>query len=538
MLTYEDFLRPTALMVLHHSAVIAHTTSDKDQEEEDPLYRSLNPSVLLGAGKKSDTVEDIEGSKVEKNTEVKGSKKIEVEKVGKWEKSNEISRDNVSTKQIDCCAVDVRFKTTEKSQTDETLIKQNSVDDVCPDTETYRVLRTHVHTLDDRNQHIPVCQEKLVRSQSEIQVSASVDTLSQESIIKPPHIKKHESLLENTIEKICQATRDEVNLLEVGSKEHEDLNFAKHECVCGGFSKAWRERLVALREAETAVREREIAVKEREREVSHREHRVAAMEREARQHLVRAQIYLRQSRPRQNAATSPHRPPSDLDTTVSADPGDEDVATTVKLDPQQIDNPFLKMRGIQPPPEKRVSFKEKPTRFKSNTLDNPKSRRKRGNIFSLVERATETSKEVKEKVLEEIHCRVPFKAVSGNAMTSQQQGQKPNFLPDKKSQESSLPPAFLPNLQKPAQDSISNPDLNITHVLRERPRSTENLSKKSLDTWSDKENVVLAVKQKKMPEFKSGLWSRSGNKGAERPGRREHPTFKSQKHVLHFYNVV
>lgn len=532
MLTYEDFLRPTALMVLHHSAVIAHTSSDKDQEEDDPLYRSLNPSVLLGAGnplKKSD------------NVEAKESKKVEVDKGGKWEKANEISSGTISTKQSDISASNVRLKTAEKDKRDVKKIKQDSVDNLCPDIETYRDLKKYLHSCDNVDQQFSICQEKLVRSQSEIQVSASVDNLPQENKIKLPQIKKQGVGLEDTIEVICQAARDAGNLLEDGNKALEGTNestLAKLECAHGGLSKAWRERVVALREAETAVREREVAVKEREREVSHREHRVAAMEREARQHLVRAQIYLRQSRPRQNAATSPHRPLSDLDTTVSADPGDEDVATTMKLDPQLISNPFLEMRGIQPLPEKRVSFKEKPTKFKSNTLDNPKSRRKRGNIFSLVERATETRKEAKDKVLEEIHCRAPFKTISGNTMTSQLQSQKSNVLPDKKSQEPSPPSeAFHPNLQKSAQNSVSNPNQNSTYILR-RPRSTENLCKKSLDTWSDKENIAQAVKQKKVPELKPGLWNRPGSKGAERPGRRDHPTLRSQNHVLQFYNVV
>lgn len=75
-------------------------------------------------------------------------------------------------------------------------------------------------------------------------------------------------------------------------------------CVCGGISKHdWKAKWSSLREAELSCRDRERELEDRERELLKREKRVIAMEQDAKQHLVRANIYLRQARTK---ATSPH----------------------------------------------------------------------------------------------------------------------------------------------------------------------------------------------------------------------------------------
>ncbi|KAG7161196.1 serine/threonine-protein kinase Nek2-like [Homarus americanus] len=540
LLTYEDFLRPTALMVLHHSAVVAHTSS-KNQLDDDPLFHSLSHSVLLGAGKntskKSEVTEDPE---VKRNSDSKESRKMEVEKDGNCEKVTEISGETISTKENNCSNNSRKLQTVEIYNKDEPQINNFRDQTISPMTETYSVTKAEISCKCDsrEKQRSSVHQNKLVSNQSEVHVS--VNNLPHENNVQLLKRKEHtEAGLEDTIEKICRAAKETGHLPHRGSKTLEgtcDLNLAKLECACGGMStKVWRERFLALREAELAVREREVALREKERDVSHREHRVAAMEKEARQHLVRAQIYLRQSRPRQNAATSPHRPPSDMDTTMSADPGDDDVTTTTKLDPQRISNPFLKMRGIQPQPEKRVSFKEKPIKFKSNTLDNPKSRRKRGNIFRLAE----PKKENTDKVHDEIICKIPLQTLSSNDISTHQQGQKLTLPSDQKSQDSPLPPASHLNPQKTISETTNSQKSLITGNLQERPRSTESLNKKSLEAGSDKENVGRGTKPKKVPEIKPGFWSRRpGSRVVERTGRRERDTTRSQNPVVRFYNMV
>lgn len=534
LLTYEDFLRPTALVVLHHSALVAHTASKKDRQGDDPLYHSLSHRVLLSAGnqpKKLEVVQDIEVSKEENDFET-GEHEEEMHQEGKGENSNEIPKNNAQQAKESECSTNSRKLKVDKCSRDETQTKHTKINSTYLMAETYRISKNEDFSRfsDEEHKLLPY-QNKLVNSEQD-QDSSSNFHLPQETPKLPLKKDQTESALENTIEKICRAARNVGQLPDRGcSKVQEgicDMNFAKLECACGGMSlKSWRERVLALREAEIAVREREMALKEREREASHREHRVAAMEREAREHLVRAQIYLRQSRPRQNAATSPHRPPSDLDTTMSADVSDDIVKTTTKLDPQRIDNPFLKMRGIQPPGEKRVSFKEKPTKFKSNTLDNPKSRQKRGNIFRLV--SSEPKTETKDKLPDETNIRGPLRVISDNASTAQQQGQS------KKSLDSPHQPASLLNPDKKLQVTVKS---SLNCILRERPRSTENLGKKSNEAVSGKENVSQALKLKKVPEIKPGLWSRrSGRKFTDRPGRREQ-VVRSQDHVMQYYNVV
>ncbi|CAL4193175.1 unnamed protein product [Meganyctiphanes norvegica] len=197
------------------------------------------------------------------------------------------------------------------------------------------------------------------------------------------------AILKETVERINKEVVKDNTEITFGSSELEsDLDVsidfdncgAKNVCICGGLSAdIWQSRLAKIREAEASIRKREIAVEMAERELAKREHKVSQMEREARQHLVRAQIFLRQSRPRSNNATIPQRPASDLDTTVSADV-DEMPQTTTKLDPNCIENPFLPLRGVsqvqKQNEKKNVKFKENFMTFKSNTLENPKKLKK------------------------------------------------------------------------------------------------------------------------------------------------------------------
>ncbi|XP_047489588.1 serine/threonine-protein kinase Nek4-like [Penaeus chinensis] len=532
LLTYEDFLRPHAFIVLRHSSLIKHTSKNHNNFEDDPLCHSLRTSVLLGAENPKKAEENInkDGSTDDRKNVVESCAGRNEERGRSTERS---TADGASTSKgcSSQSSVRARDRTRERSG-------QGASSDryaVSPMAETFDVARVDADgDCDSRiNSGIRASQEKqLVSNVSESQASAS--SSSQMHQIKNSYqgSQHRDQGLCDSLERICQAAKEAASRPLQGDDSTCDL-MAKLECACGGMSpQTWRERVQALRESEAAVREREVSVKEREREVSHREHRVAAMEREARQHLVRAQIYLRQSRPRQNAATSPHRPPSDLDTTMSADPGEVPTATTTRLDPQRSENPFLKMRGVQPHPEKRVTFKEKSPKVKSNTLDNPRSRRKRGNIFSLAERAGSSDKTSEVTAA----ARQPLKVVAATEKNADSQ-QEIHMIspPEHERQTQTSQPAAQPTAKGFGAFSLLNKG---PHGLRERPRSTENLSRKPAETTGDKENKVTSgAKPKKAPEMKQGLWNwRARSKGVTQPGRREQNT--GQNRVLQFYNVV
>lgn len=530
LLTYEDFLRPSALIVLRHSSLINHTSKNPNKFEDDSLCHSLRPSVLLGAEHQKKA--DGNTTSRDGNTDVR--KNVAESCVGRNEeggKSAERSTaDGASVSKDGGSLSSVRARDRTRERSGQGVSSDNYA--VSPMVETFNVARADADgDCDSRiNTGVRASQEKLVNNVSESQASTSSSSKMQVKNSYQGSQHRDQGLCDS-LERICQAAKEAVSRPLQGDDSTCDFNMAKLECACGGMSpKTWRERVQALRESEASVREREVSVKEREREVSHREHRVAAMEREARQHLVRAQIYLRQSRPRQNAATSPHRPPSDLDTTMSADPGEVPTATTTKLDPQRSENPFLKMRGVQPHPEKRVTFKKSP-RVKSNTLDNPRSRRKRGNIFSLADRAGSSDKACEGMAA----FRQPLKTMGATEKNAESQQENHMITPEHERQTQTSQPAAQPIARGVGAFSLLNKG---PYGLRERPRSTENLSRKPTETAGDKENKVTSgARPKKVPEVKQGLWNwRARNKGVTQPGRREQTA--GQNRVLQFYNVV
>ncbi|KAK3864906.1 hypothetical protein Pcinc_029442 [Petrolisthes cinctipes] len=609
LLTYEDYLRPSALTVLHHASLVANTSGrslmeEQKTKEEEALCRSLESSVLLRkygnvnkcvdednvddqknmdftkcrdveegkGGCKEDRQRrgsvDGEGSDVE-NEEKEENREEEFEREDDYNQEEyeahgdqgesiddlPIGEIGDNAKEDEDWAIKFKEEFTKQAKS---RLKESPAITVSPMTETFRVPRredieapnseispdlpglAHLRYKSDAEEESEEIRQKKDRTErldhgdqerrarewpengggrgrrsrewprrsnsmdperrTRDQVKRS-DSIGREKRSRVRH-DSIESCLGETVERICHTAR----VREV---------VGRLECACGGIStSSWRERLVALREAEVGVREREVAVKEREREVREREHRVTAMEREARQHLVRAQIYLRQSRPRQNAATSPHRPESDLDTTVSADPGDERIKTISRPDPQKINNPFLEMRGIQPQPEKHVSFRERTDRFKSNTLDNPKSRWKRGNIFGLVE----GKKEAREKVNDDI---------------KDKDTTKPGTLVTEDTNQQPRPPHTSDLPRNPPPQASEQPR------LRKRQGSVETLIRRRNNTGDDKENQVQGPRHKPVPELKGKLLgTHAGLKVGSKQVKGRLPVRNTRARVLQFYNVV
>ncbi|XP_066937156.1 serine/threonine-protein kinase Nek3-like [Macrobrachium rosenbergii] len=515
LLTYEDFLRPTALMIIHHSALKART-STKDDENDDPLCHSLNPSVLLNLRNKDKTSESMGSSK-------------EMSEI-QTQNESQVHRDSNSSS-TKCSVTNCTPSATNQCKISDSSVQLQEDNHVSSMSATYNV------------SHLESKKSDTVSNSNDEYEEKTFDDISKYY----EKISETEMVLEDSTEHIYRTVKDAAKPLHMISRSPgiTELDLVKPDCACGGMSLTkWRERVLALREAEAAVRERELDVRERERDVVHREHRVATMEREARQHLVRAQIYLKQSRHRKNAATSPHRPPSDLDTTVSADIGDEGVHTVAKLDPLQIENPFLKMRGLQSQAEKRVSFEEgKTAKFKSNTLDNPKSRRKRGNIFGLVERNSENKKDSKEMATEvtEPKPRIPLKSLSTDNQTKQQK-QKSKFVSPQNQAKPSTPcEDGLQQGRSSRSGAKVTPNSNVAPALQRRSRSSENLTRRFLESQKNKENIPSqGTKGKQVPEVKECLktW-RTSNRGLERLVKRDGSGKKVQKvPVMQFYNVV
>uniref|UniRef100_A0A2P2I8F8 non-specific serine/threonine protein kinase n=1 Tax=Hirondellea gigas TaxID=1518452 RepID=A0A2P2I8F8_9CRUS len=143
------------------------------------------------------------------------------------------------------------------------------------------------------------------------------------------------------------------------------VSSCKNHCFSDCMSKAeWKRKLSALRDAEQSVRDRESALEERERDLLKRKKRVLAMEQDARQHLLRAQVFLKQTKAKnsngRDILTPAFLSPATVNdyryselwsetTTVSGYPGDSSViftAVTPNLNNNEV-NPFLQMRAAK-----------------------------------------------------------------------------------------------------------------------------------------------------------------------------------------------
>lgn len=127
----------------------------------------------------------------------------------------------------------------------------------------------------------------------------------------------------------------------------------------------WLNRFHILKQRESSLRLKELAIDERERAVTKKEKQVALLDRLTREKMTRADVYLRQCREARSVASVKnlqHRQYStaniDLDTSLSADPGDTSILpTSTKLNPEYVTkpSPFVRVNS-----EKRVHFNTMP----------------------------------------------------------------------------------------------------------------------------------------------------------------------------------
>jgi len=117
-----------------------------------------------------------------------------------------------------------------------------------------------------------------------------------------------------------------------------------------------------LKQREASLRLKELAIDERERAVAKKEKQVALLDRLTKEKMTRADVYLRQCRETRSVASSfknlqqqqCNTFDADLDTSLSADPGDTSILpTSTKLNPEYITkpSPFVRVGS-----ERRVHF--------------------------------------------------------------------------------------------------------------------------------------------------------------------------------------
>lgn len=128
----------------------------------------------------------------------------------------------------------------------------------------------------------------------------------------------------------------------------------------------WMNRFHILKQREASLRLKELAIDERERAVAKKEKQLALLDRLTKEKITRADIYLRQCREARSVVGSVKniqqqqhfRASADLDTSLSADPGDTSIIpTSTKLNPEYVIKPPPFVRFV---PEKRVHFNTLP----------------------------------------------------------------------------------------------------------------------------------------------------------------------------------
>lgn len=106
------------------------------------------------------------------------------------------------------------------------------------------------------------------------------------------------------------------------------------------FQEKWMLRLESLRQREANIRKREDKILEKERTLAKREKQLLLVERLSKEKLARAEVYLRQCKENRSVQASLVGKPQkyklveDLDTSLSADPGDTSILpTSARINP-------------------------------------------------------------------------------------------------------------------------------------------------------------------------------------------------------------
>lgn len=129
------------------------------------------------------------------------------------------------------------------------------------------------------------------------------------------------------------------------------------------FQDKWMTKLEALKQREANVRKREEKLIEKERTILKREKHLTLIERMMKEKLARAEVYLHQCKENRsiqssaNFKTQKYKMVEDLDTSLSADPGDTSILpTSAKIYPEIVPPPSTFVRSFSERRPKHVHF--------------------------------------------------------------------------------------------------------------------------------------------------------------------------------------
>lgn len=151
---------------------------------------------------------------------------------------------------------------------------------------------------------------------------------------------------------VCQ----KIKLLSVIKREPEENSEAT-------FKEKWRTKLESLKQREANVSAIEEKLLNKERSLLKREKHLMLIERMAKEKLYRVEVYLRQCKenrlPQPSGGLKPHKYKTveELDTSLSADPGDTSILpTSAKIEPELIVLPKTLVRLTSEKRPKHVHF--------------------------------------------------------------------------------------------------------------------------------------------------------------------------------------
>ena len=517
-MTYEDFLRPTALMILHHSAVIDNNSA-----------KNFNFDTSV--------------SNLDKKTEVTITKKYS-------HKDDEVLDDNDKNKETSSITCNSKISNDDNLCQPDYIVSNNDIDRKLnageKNDESDIMLHNYSCNIDYSRRKQTLSPVKEISEDESISTHSSIKTVKE--------VDYDDAILKETEEKLMNVSFDSSSNKNPDRESHLNLVDEVHNCnqsvksdsfccVCKSMTmEEYKVRISALRKAEFILKEKQVALDAREHEAAKREKRIAEMEKEAKNHLIRAQIYLRHSRAKADGNCA-RRPASDLDTTVSADFGDDSVLiTTAAPDPNLLQNPFLAMRGMDGYNFNfDVDFSKK-----SHTLDNPKSRRKRGSIFTLVK-----DWEYNEEKLKNLPNIKPKEQLSEQKREDSNQkkknvrikDEKPEVAQEKKKQLKGRPKNILSSIQancyqiKPKSHTKKFEPSSKTSLTKDIKTNTLIKSKKNIFSSCDKENLNIDTSEKSKNKVSMNIKTRLAKKNQTRSQNSQISSrvLRSQDKKIHYF---
>lgn len=165
----------------------------------------------------------------------------------------------------------------------------------------------------------------------------------------------------NKKDRVCDKTT--MSIVSEKIKSLSSLDREPEEVSEATFQEKWMTKLEALKQREANVRTREDKLIERERALLKREKHLMIIERLMKEKLARAEVYLHQCKENRSTQSSTifktqkYKIVEDLDTSLSADPGDTSILpTSAKIYPETVPLPSTFVRSASERRQKQVHF--------------------------------------------------------------------------------------------------------------------------------------------------------------------------------------